>query len=737
MKEPRKASSPKPPSAPGKTMVVRAKGYHANASMMAVALFMAAGLGGVWWVFDQRGQNAPPKTAKKPVATAVQGGSSTPTEEQTAAAVTPSSPDTSAPAVAANAPQVAPADATPKEEPKAPPTEASLFATRLAGEPVMPLVGIDATKTDQVARAKSLLDETKRLGTWSDYREFLQRSLSESQMKIGKIDPAKLRDRFDALWKEPVFYQVFLRWQVLGIFTTSDITTPTYGPDLFAWLMTNDTAMEEVLLTVKPEDETSKVASIVADAWGADREKAEKYFNLALACGVVFDKGEITSQLKDEENSSGVIQPIPRYSWYVEKSEKGKLVTSINKISARDLVWVVCAPVPERELEWAVTKMHLSRKSWGNAYGMIEYLMERAVKGINPYEEYSFSEILKEGGICGDQTYFSVNTARALGIPAIGLAGETDLGGHAWAAIKTKDDEWDTHIGRIGGAANGAGGNPQVGGSISEQEIWLWNDKAQQSRLQTLNVFRYMWLGKLLENLYEPTSSEAAVRVANHLGKAFSETWLGLYAVLEKKTKEAKDPGAPDVLEAWDEFVDSMRREFRENPRMAQLASKAESEYLFPYAKENDARRMLSRERRRIEREAGEQKDLVADSLKREADLIHKNNSAGAAKEISELYDKSLRQYGGSITGFKRMAEDYFSFCKDDPETARKAARDIELAFMRVVETGSKDWFRANTETGIYKMICGYYRTAGDEAKAVKLEKRYERLLRDAERGAL
>ena len=90
---------------------------------------------------------------------------------------------------------------------------------------------------------------------------------------------------------------------------------------------------------------------------------------------------------------------------------------------------------------------------------------------------------------------------------------------------------------------------------------------------------------------------------------------------------------------------------------------------------------MLLRERRRIEREAGEQKDLVADSLKREADLIHKNNSPGAAKEIGELYDRALRQYGGSITGFKRMAEDYFSFCKDDPETARKAARDIELAF--------------------------------------------------------
>ena len=232
-------------------------------------------------------------------------------------------------------------------------------------------------------------------------------------------------------------------------------------------------------------------------------------------------------------------------------------------------------------------------------------------------------------------------------------------------------------------------------------------------------------------------TSEGAVRIANRLGRPFSETWVALHDVLVAKTKEAEDPAAPEILEAWEDFVDEMRREFRENPRMAQLAAKAESEYLFPHAEQKDARRTLGRERRRIEREAGEQKDLIVASLKREADLIHKKDEPGAAKEISQLYDRALRDYGGSITGFKGMAEDYFSFVKDDPETARKAARDIELAFLRVVETGSKDWFRANTETSIYKMICSYYRTAGDEAKAVKLEKRYQRLLRDAERGAL
>jgi hypothetical protein len=61
----------------------------------------------------------------------------------------------------------------------------------------------------------------------------------------------------------------------------------------------------------------------------------------------------------------------------------------------------------------------------------------------------------------------------------------------------------------------------------------------------------------------------------------------------------------------------------------------------------------------------------------------------------------------------------------------------VELAFNRVIETGSKDWFHAQVESSIYQMICSYYRTAGDTARAAMLEKRYELLVRRAKRSAL
>jgi hypothetical protein len=250
-------------------------------------------------------------------------------------------------------------------------------------------------------------------------------------------------------------------------------------------------------------------------------------------------------------------------------------------------------------------------------------------------------------------------------------------------------------------------------------------------------VWRHLWLADYYSAAGEDESNAATIRLANQLGLSFTETWQALYSSLEKQMQLTGEPAVPNNLEEWKSFAKSMRQQFKDNPRMAQLAANAEMEYVFPYGDEGDAKRLLMRERRRIERDAGEQTDLIASSLKREADLLHKRGGPDAKRDISRLYDRALRDYGGSITGFKMMAEDYFGFLKDDPELAGKAARDIELAFKRVVETGTKDWFRAQTETSIYKMICGYYRSAGDEERATMLEKRYEVLMRRAKRSAL
>ncbi|MFD0892951.1 transglutaminase domain-containing protein [Luteolibacter ambystomatis] len=606
------------------------------------------------------------------------------------------------------------------------------------GDTTLVLAGLDATRESFLKKDADLLQRAINEGAWTSYRKMLGRSLEAAipTMHIGDG-----RGRYEEFWKTPMFYQAFLRWQVLGRFSPKSIHEVTHDERaraMITWLFNTPEKMEQVLLTVKPEDDKDRVMVFLKDAWTAKEAVAKKYFNLALACAVVFDKPMTAKNPGGEKDYSSElsIDPLVRYLWYIEKDEKGKMVGPIDRLPARDLVYVVCAPVIQSELEWAVDKMHLNRKNWGDAYGMVKYLMERAVKGINPYTEYTFAQILKEGGICGDQSYFCANTARANGIPAMVFAGETDLGGHAWVALKVKDDEWTTGVGRIGGVSKGQTDNPQIGGAITEQEVWQWNDRDHQSPVISISVYRHLWLCDYFSEQGKKDLVAEAVRLSNTIGRSFVESWARLYAVLEDETG-AKDPKDPEVYGEWKKFAGDMRREFRENPRMAALAAKAETEHVFPYGSENDAKTAFLRERRRDERNQSEQKDLIAESLKREAEIILKRNEPTAKKDIEHLYDPALREYGGSITGFKMISSDYFGYMKDDPEMAKKAVRDIELAFNRVVKSNSGDWFRTKTEAGIVTTIAGYYRQVGDEPRAKMLEKRYEREMAKAERDAL
>lgn len=709
-----------------------------------LALGVAAlGIGGAWFYLQSTPADPTPPQAETPVEAAPVAaqpknpGKSTTGLQDILAEANAAKKTEVTPEVVAQTP--VPEVTPPVQEETVTETKARDDAALLAKEEALVLVGPDATREINVSRDKKLFIQALNDHVWDAYRGLLSRSIDGG---LAKLSLPEGRNRFDGVWKEPALYQALLRWKVLGRFAEPElveVAQDTYTGEMLAWMLNDNAAMEQMLLTIKPEDDGGKVLMFLRDAWALKPEKAKHYFNLALACAVVFDHDiTITTPDKGGEYAAETkVDSLKRYEWYLDKNEKSKLATSVDRMDARDLVWVVCAPISTSEMEWALTKMHLRRKNWGNAYGMVEYLMERAVKGINPYEEYTFAEILKEGGICGDQSYFCSNTARANGIPAMTMSGETDLGGHAWVAMKIQDDEWTTGIGRIGGVSKGQAGNPQVGGSVSEQEVQLWGDRDHQSQLATMSVFHHLWLADFYASHNKDEMVGEIVKLANLLGPSFTETWGRLYRELEKKTERGADPAEAGILAEWKDFVARMRREFKENPRMAELASKAESEHVFPYGEEGDAKRSMARDRRRIERNSGEQKDLIASSLKREAELMMKRNDENSKRDISRLYETAMREYGGSITGFKMMAEDYFSYFKDDPEQGKKVVRDIELAFKRVVETGTKDWFRANTEAGIYRTICGYYRTVGEVSRAEMLEKRMDRLIEQAERGAL
>ncbi|SHJ94433.1 hypothetical protein SAMN02745181_2840 [Rubritalea squalenifaciens DSM 18772] len=601
------------------------------------------------------------------------------------------------------------------------------------------LVGTQATATKELEKDAKYLELAITSGKWTEYRSMLLQSMADEfkQIRLGSNTTL-----FDPVWKEERFYKAMLRWRVLGIISPSSLDKVSEVPalvEMTKWIFNEDAVMEEIIMTVSEKDDVHGAFQMLCDIWRSHTEKpdqAKKYFNLALACSLVYDN-QIRYKNQSSENGSHV-EPFSRYQWYVDKNESGLLEVSIDRSSARDLTFVVCAPVSEEELDWALKKFRSKRrKSWGDTYGEVEYLMERAVEGLNPYKEYTLPEILKEGGICGDQTYFCVNTARAAGIPAFGLAGVTDLGGHAWAAVKIEPDEWSTKIGRIGGVSKGKGRDPQTGDSITEQEVWLWSTREHQSRKNLVEVNRLVWLSEVFDNINQKDLHVQAVYAAHKAGMSFPKIWHLVYSVMEKDPKYMEKPESAETIKSWWDFCNDLKREFKDNPRMAEMAITVEDKHIYPYAEMGDVRRQLARDRRRGNRDAEEQADLVTTSLKRESQLLLKRDKENALKEIGQLYDRALRDYGGSISGFRTMAEDYFAMMKSDEKMAKKAVMDIDLSFHRVVDTGSKNWFRAKAEVGVHKLICNMYREIGEVKRAENMEKRLERQIERAKRGAL
>lgn len=622
---------------------------------------------------------------------------------------------------------------------------------------VLILVGKEASSTTERAKDVTLIKRACYYGEWAEYRNMLKRSISEAfenyESKLGRA-----KSRYESLWEEPHFYTALMRWKMLSIFpdeVTAQTSVLSGASEMVTWVLNNDQALEEMVLTVHQNDNKNAVFKFLSTVWGnkkfthnnmdynkggaeKEAELVPKYFNLSLACATVFDK-----RLSYTNPSSGApfVDGMLRYHWYRNKNEEGLLEGDIHKASAKDLTFVVCSPVSIDELEWGLREYRSSRrKNIGKAFSDVEYLMERAVNGLNPYATYTLQEILDKGGICTDQTYFSVNIARAAGIPAFGLSGITNSGGHAWASVKIKNDEWSTQIGRIAGVSEGQGSNPQSGEIITEQEVWHWSEPKIASRTHTIKVFRNLWIADFFTENYDTLESNEAVNVAHKVGQEFPITWKRLYQVMLTQEEYTTSPALPATLKAWKDYVKAMKHEFRKNPRMSELTATIEDLHIFPHSDIADVRRELARLRRRDMRNAEEQADLVTSSLKRETELLlqtSKDDSEHALEEVHQLYTRALREYGGSISGFHEMIQYYFSIMKESESRAKASVRTIELAFNRVVDTGSDDWFRKKTEVEIHSQIANMYREVGEVKRAANMEKRLERDMKNAKRKAL
>ncbi len=622
------------------------------------------------------------------------------------------------------APRDEPARVLPRVLPTTPPATAAVLT------PPLVLDEGAGKKPENVQRVQAVLDSALATGKWHDYLDLLDRSLAlELKKSSGFRTPADY-DRFLA---NPYFANALIQRAAVRQLPSealAALTSDTAHHAFAQWLLTTPEAMVSLLLSLKPEDDAQRVLKVWALLADEDPEARTKYRELALACAVVFDK-PFTPQWNGERLEIPAGQ---RYDYYKQHNEKGDLATRIHRLPASDLVWVVCAPVPVSEMEWALKKMHLRQKNWGSAYDLVKYDMEKAVTGKmkKPYESYTFAEILDKGGICGDRTYFAVNTARAAGIPAVALSGDGQRGPHAWIGYASDEDEW-TFTGRMGGYSAGHGSDAQTGKSVSEQEFVRRGDKRESSSAAILKAHRFLWLASLHSSLKDPAAADTALAFALQASPHLPAAWDAKISVWRFTRKDAP-------VEQWRDLVTDFKRAFAGDAEQLAIAKTLEENYLFNRQDAKLSLQQLKRDTKKIDeprgRDAGKPGDVgfLTDSLRRQAELLRK---AGTPEGIHTLYRRGLEDHAQDVAAFKALATDYFAAFGPAPEDQRKALRQIETQFERRVDTGSADYFDVTSANSVRNLLVGLYRQAGDERHAAQLEKKSGKVEERAKRNAL
>ncbi|MGV3532054.1 MAG: hypothetical protein ACO1QR_06760, partial [Chthoniobacteraceae bacterium] len=405
------------------------------------------------------------------------------------------------------------------------------------------------------------------------------------------------------------------------------------------------------------------------------------------------------------------ISALERYRFFRDCAKKNSLRVPLAEMQPHELVYVVDSPVPNEELAWAQKHVNLSRRNWGQAYGMIRYRMDKAAGGRQIYKRYTLAQIEDEGGICGDQAYFAAHSAKANGIPAMVIGGEGDRGGHAWFGYQISRNEWNLEAGRFtsDNYAAGTSEDPQTRRTIKEHELKQFATPERRTA-GWADTDRYLQLSDLFARNQESdlarTSLDQALRVTPKHLAAWNRK-------LDKMIAEKISS------EAWQREIARMRTVFQKYPDIISEISERETAYLVSNGDAKLALKGAQRSTDRLLRKQGDRTDLILASIEKEVELAEKADNADLPGRI---YREALKDKGSEVVAFRQLARRYYDWAKKK-DAGRDALRDIERAFDRNFQmTG--DYFALGAYRELLGLVTDLYKQEGLEVDVRRLERK-------------
>lgn len=492
--------------------------------------------------------------------------------------------------------------------------------------------------------------------------------------------------------------------------------------DFLTWLFLSPERLGQLLNELRPEDDATQVLSVWSHLWHAQEnlEFREKYSSLALALALIHDQPRNVKKSREALYTSLSLDE--RYNYFIEASEDNRLETPCDEMSPRELIRVVDLTISKYEIDWSLKKVRESRKSWGQTYSEVEYLMERAVENENPYEYYILPEILEKGGVCRDQAHFAAESGKARGIPATYVHGTGDRGPHAWIEYMPQEETWTSYGSQ--GIVNGFAYDPQRGKSVSSRLMWLESSEDYHDE-KRVPILLLLELARSARQNQKWDSAATLLEQARRTAPLVVDIWQEQVALTKAKKGEAED---------WKKLLAAMERNYENHANILEDIASIRKEYLLPTLDEAEMIKALESEIRSTARESGSEGDLVSNAISSLATILVANQSGDA---LRSLYRSSFRKYGEDLEMFGKLMTSYQNFGSKLPAVAALIPADLEKFYKSVAETSSKEYFRGDMELNLYRRISQAYRKAGETDEADSIDKKIERRAKSLARAAL
>lgn len=605
---------------------------------------------------------------------------------------------------------------TEQEEPEQEPAETSSIYDEMPQ-----LHGANANGATAKKKFNELIDHLLQAKDFTAFEKAVSARIKESIPNYtgnGKLNYAQYKNNRHLMQAVDLCLLIRMAGEkdLAEVVSTEGDENDNNGADFFRWALRDKSqAMHQFMqhyLTQEGRDENAgQSLQRLYTIWAAmDAKDRVKYLNLAIAGALINPQAaEAPGGYRDTNTPRLSVPEVCAYLMDMDK--KRKLVTDIKKLSVSQLLYVVDVRLPQSEFDWAAKNVNYTQANWGDAYSSIEYVMERAATSKDLYENYSFEEIKKEGGVCRDQGYYSCNTGKCRGVPAVYVVGDGDRGPHAWMVNLVDTTQWVQT--NSYGYNSGRFTNPCSGRSQHESVLLSKDTKTTDAKL--IPAADAMILADYMSRI---NCSKEAHNTARYVTTAFptlTAAWAHYIKVLGSDEQNLP----PDKV--WRKVNADLIQLSKKNTELMDLAIEVEEKYLLDGKNAASKQAALRRSMSQLNRRGGDDRaDLVLSAVNRQAEVFAESKNLTG---LAGLYRKQLKKYTGRGDVFGQLLNQYMGHLGDEapPRAWNTLAKDAEKLFEKHVRSDGGDLFKLKKECEIQRQIATAWEKAGNERKATKL----------------